>query len=66
MDWTELISSDIKGAIFSLSMIKMAKPIPMILMVNLIVMGLKRGHLGCWMVDPLPLEGDKVGQIRKT
>ena len=66
MNWTELIFSGIKVAISSLSMIKMAKPIPMILMVYMIALGLKRGHLGSWMVDPLRMEGDEVGQIRKT
>ena len=61
MNWTELTLSGIKGAISSLSMKKMDKQIFMILMVYLIALGLKRGPLGCWMVDPLPLEDDKVG-----
>ena len=44
----------------------MAKPILMFLMVYLIAFGIRRGPLGCWTFDPLPLEGDKVRQIRKT
>ena len=66
MNWTELTFSGVKGAISSLSMKKMAKPMLMFLMVYLIAFGIRRGPLGCWMVDPLPLGGDKVGQIRKT
>ena len=61
MNWTELIFRGIKGAISSLSMKKMAKTICMILMVYLIALGLKKGPLGCWMVDLLPLEDDEVG-----
>ena len=66
MNWTELTFSGIKGAISSLSMKKMDKPILMILVVYFIALGLRKGPLGCWIVDPLPLEGDLVGHIRKT
>ena len=66
MNWTELAFSGIKGAISSLTIKKMDEPILMTFMVYSITLGLRRGPLGCWMVDPLPLEGDEVGQIRKN